>query len=148
MPLAFTTPDGPEGARLELVTPQSRQGAVVASVPLLVPLQEAIGIDGSAPVGLLLLAAPHSRGMYSWQQYIQVLVLAGAQMDATLTYRDQVGPQAAVFTQNLGSVGLFNPPPLPFFSDGSQDIRVDLTFGGAVGPPLLLDYITSIAQTG
>lgn len=148
MPIAFTTPDGPASARVELATTQSTQTAVMLPVPPLIPAQELLGLDGSAPVGAVLLAAPHPRGMYLWSQYIPLLVPAGAQVDCTLSWTDESGPQLFVFTQNLGSLGLFQPPPLPFFSDGSADIRVDLTFGGAVGPPLLLDYITSIAQTG
>jgi hypothetical protein len=149
MPLAFTTPDGPAGARVELTTPQSTQPAVMLSVPALLPAVLQLGIDGSAPLGFVLLAAPHPAGMYQWNNVVEVLTLAGAIMDATLSYNDQHGaPQAFVYTQGLGSVGIFSPPPYSFYSDGSADIRVDAAFGGAVGPPLLLDYITSVAQTG
>jgi hypothetical protein len=148
MPIAFTSADGPSTARVELSTPQATKTAVMLPVPLLVPRQEALGLDGSVPVPLVLLAAGHARGMYNWQQYIQVIADAAAQMDATLSYRDELAVQTEIFTQNLGSIARFSPPVFTFFSDGSTAITVGLTFGGATGAPLLLDYITSINQTG
>lgn len=174
MPLALTSPDGPAGARVELVMPDGgRQVAVLADVAVLgptgptgpagpagatgptgpstaQPTQSALNQDGTtSPIHLQLLAAPHAPGLYAISQYLQVRGAAGAFLEAFLGYSDEVGAQSfSFFTQGLGSTGIVQPPLISIFSDGSAPITIDLTIGGAVGPPLLFDYFASAMQTG
>lgn len=113
------------------------------------PLQSVLANDGSAPVVLTLLAAPHDPGLYLWSVYLQVVTSAFAGMDGTLSYRDSVGPDTIPFgTVGLASPGKVNPPPVPFYSDGTADITCTLTFGGAVGPPMSIDFFTSVSRVG
>ncbi len=149
MVLALTLPDGPSDARLELVTPQSSQGAVVQPVPLLSPAARALNADGTvSPIHLVLLAAPHPAGLYSFGAYIQIKSAAGAGLDYFLNWTDEVGAQSLDIAQLLGAVQIAQPPSFSLFSTGVAPITLDLVFGGAVGPPLLVDFFASIQQTG
>lgn len=150
MPLAFTSPDSAAGARPELQQPSGApHPSVLALVPELLPFQQRLGLDGlTSPIVLMFLPAPHAPGMFSWQGYVQVIGAAGAQMDATLSYGDEAGAQTIGELYALGGVGPQLRPAWPIFSAGLLPILVTLTFGGALGPPLVVDYTTALSQVG
>lgn len=152
MPLAFTSPDSAAGARPELVQPSGApHPSVLVDVPPLIPMQQRLGLDGTtSPINVVLLAAPHPPGMYLWSNYVNVVAGAAALMDVALSYGDELGAQITpAISYPLGAPGIPAPQiPPQIFSAGALPIVVQVTIGGAVGPPLSVDYTTSIAQTG
>lgn len=151
--LAFCSPDSVAGARPELLQPSGApHSATLATVAELIPRAERFLFEGTlVPLILPLLAAPHPPGLFNWQIYINVVTPAPAGMDATLSFGDAQGAQTLVQgTFGLAGAGIvaMPTPVLPFYSAGVLPISVALLFGGAVGPPLAVDIVTSIALVG